>query len=229
MNSAFIQNVMGGTAKLRISRFLISSSYVAGLIGMAGPYLALFLLLTPFNLLLSFGILLWNHFPRNAGLWGYVAGAWAVGYFAEVAGVSTGVIFGEYAYGDVFGWKILETPLLIGVNWAMLVYIACETTSRYLPSQWPVGIKWGIASLLPVLLDILIEPVAIQTGMWHWYGKTPPLQNYLGWYAVSLLISALYFRLIGQANRNPVATLLLLMQLLFFLGMNLLSLNRFFL
>ncbi|MDX2135166.1 MAG: carotenoid biosynthesis protein [Saprospiraceae bacterium] len=229
MNSAFIQNVMGGTAKLRISRFLISSSYVAGLIGMAGPYLALFLLLTPFNLLLSFGILLWNHFPRNAGLWGYVAGAWAVGYFAEVAGVSTGVIFGEYAYGDVFGWKILETPLLIGVNWAMLVYIACETTSRYLPIHWPVGIKWGIASLLPVLLDVLIEPVAIRTGMWHWYGKMPPLQNYLGWYAVSLLMSALYFRFIGQANRNPVASLLLLMQLLFFLGMNLLSLNRFFL
>lgn len=35
----------------------------------------------------------------------------------EAIGVTTGVVFESYAYGDPFGIKIFETHIMIGVNW----------------------------------------------------------------------------------------------------------------
>ena len=38
------------------------------------------------------------------------------GFFIEAIGVSTGIIFGSYQYGEALGPKIFHTPLLIGLN-----------------------------------------------------------------------------------------------------------------
>ena len=45
-----------------------------------------------------------------------------LGFFIEVIGVKTGFIFGSYYYGAAMGIKILAVPLLIGLNWSILVY-----------------------------------------------------------------------------------------------------------
>jgi putative membrane protein len=42
------------------------------------------------------------------------------GFFIEAIGVNTGLIFGNYVYKTTLGWKFLETPLIIGVNWILL-------------------------------------------------------------------------------------------------------------
>lgn len=205
--------------RLATSRFLLVSSYAAGIVGIGLLNWPLFLQLTPFNLILSFGILYWNHIPADKRWWTYVAVAWATGYLVEVAGVSTGLLFGKYAYGSVLGWKVFETPLLIGINWAMLVYLGCDAVNRWVPASWTDAARIALAATLPVALDVCIEPVAIRTGMWHWFGSDPPIQNYLGWYVVSLFLSAVYHTTIGREHRNRVAPLLLLLQVLFFVVM----------
>lgn len=205
-----------------ISRFLLLSSYATGIIGIGLMQWPLFLKLTPFNLMLSFGILYWNHIPADRRWWTYATIAWATGYFVEVAGVSTGLLFGHYAYGSVLGLKVLDTPLLIGINWAMLIYVGCDAVNRWVPESWTDAARIALSAALPVALDVCIEPVAIHTGMWHWFGSNPPLQNYIGWYVVSLFLSAVYHKTIGRAHRNPAAPLLLLMQVLFFVAMLLL-------
>ena len=43
-----------------------------------------------------------------------------IGFSVEAVGVATGVLFGNYEYGAPFGFKIFETPLMIGVNWLFL-------------------------------------------------------------------------------------------------------------
>src|SRR6478609_3641217 len=53
--------------------------------------------LTPLNLLLTNLLLFLNH---------------------------KGLLFGEYAYGAGLGLKLWNVPLLIGLNWVMLVYCA---------------------------------------------------------------------------------------------------------
>ncbi len=200
--------------RLLITRFLLISSYIAGLVGFL--FIPGFEKLTWFSLLLSFGLLVWNHEPKNMGFYLFLTLAWIVGFSIEVAGVATGKIFGVYAYGDIMGPKAYQVPLLIGFNWAVVVYLVNELTGRYL-SRMPLLVRTSLAALIPTLLDVIIEPVAIQTGMWHWYGDVPPLQNYLVWYAVSWLLSLAYQRWIGTAVRNPASPLLLILQAVFFL------------
>ncbi|MCB1155806.1 carotenoid biosynthesis protein, partial [bacterium] len=73
---------------------------------------------------------------------------------------------------------------------------------------------------LMVLLDIFIEPVAIRYDFWSWAGGAPPLQNYVGWFLVSLPLLSL-FALIQAGQRNKVALVLLALQFIFFITLNL--------
>lgn len=200
--------------RLLTTNFLLISSYIAGLVGFL--FIPGFEKLTWFSLLLSFGLVVWNHEPKNAGFYLFLILAWIVGFSIEVAGVATGKIFGVYAYGDIMGPKAYHVPLLIGINWAVVVYLGNELTGRYFGNM-PLLVRTSLAALIPTLLDVIIEPVAIQTGMWHWYGSVPPLQNYLAWYAVSWLLSLAYQRWVGKAVRNPASPLLFILQVVFFL------------
>jgi putative membrane protein len=40
-----------------------------------------------------------------------------------------------------------------------------------------------------VLLDFMIEPVAIRLDFWHWQSGIIPLQNYLMWFLVAVLMN----------------------------------------
>ena len=45
-----------------------------------------------------------------------------MGFFVELLGVKTGLIFGNYHYGATFGAKWQDVPYLIGLNWAAMVF-----------------------------------------------------------------------------------------------------------
>ena len=202
------------------SVFLLVSGYLAGAIAIPHRLIPDFIYLTPFHLTLSFALLLWNH-PAGAerkgkGLLWYTVLAFLLGFGAEVLGVATGFPFGDYVYGPVFGLQWRGVPLLIGLNWALQVYLGNAVANRFLPAVFPTLPRVALGALLPVAVDLLIEPVAIRYNMWQWAAGTPPLQNYLGWYGVSFLLSALYHAFIGPNNRNPVALLLMVLQVLFF-------------
>lgn len=200
------------------SVFLLTSSYAAGAIAIPTGWIPWFIYLTPFHLCLSFALLLWNHHPAGQrGLWIYAALAFLAGFSAEVLGVATGFPFGDYVYGPVFGLQCWKVPLLIGVNWAMQVYLGNAVVNRLLPVSMSAWLRVALGALAPVAVDWLIEPVAIRYNMWQWAAGEPPLQNYIGWYGVSLLLSGFYHYCIGPSARNPVATLLMLLQIAFFL------------
>jgi putative membrane protein len=77
-----------------------------------------------------------------------------------------------------------------------------------------------IGGLLMTLLDVLIEPVAIKTGMWHWFGEAPPVQNYLAWFVIASMLTALVHKIAPQL-KNPAAAGFFTIQVIFFLVMNL--------
>lgn len=109
----------------------------------------------------------------------------------ELAGVWTGHIFGAYTYGTGLGLKLLGVPLVIGLNWCVIIYAAVETLRMK-----KVGLILNIllTSAWLVLFDIILEPVA--TGglnYWSWAGGTVPLQNYLVWGLVGFLFAVFYF------------------------------------
>jgi putative membrane protein len=97
--------------------------YIAGIIGLnANATAELFKFLTPFNLVASLGILLYFHNDWNRNFIVFAVITFLTGYFIEVVGVKTGLIFGHYKYDRTLGFEILEVPPVIGVNWLLLVY-----------------------------------------------------------------------------------------------------------
>ncbi|MEQ9301344.1 MAG: carotenoid biosynthesis protein [Cyclobacteriaceae bacterium] len=192
------------------------------LVGIAGFSIEatreLFQFLTPFNLLISLGLLLWLHTNRNNQfiLLSLLVGL--LGYLVEVVGVNTGQIFGNYTYGKTLGFQLWQTPLIIGVNWLMMIYYTSAIAKRI---TGVLALQIAIGAALMVLMDLLIEPVAIQFDYWTWSGDVIPLQNYFGWFVTALLLHAIYSR-IEHTSKNGAAPYLAFAQLIFFAVLNVL-------
>jgi putative membrane protein len=193
---------------------VLSILYSVGIAGILLPIHDQFILLTPINLLVSLGIVLYFHKDWNAAIYRYLIIAYVVGFSAEVFGIQTGLLFGEYQYGPVLGWKIWGTPLMIGVNWVMLGYCAGVLANVLLKEQhW--ALRGTLAALLMVGLDVIIEPVAIAYDFWHWEQVEVPLKNYIGWFLVALPLECLFTFWLPNV-RNKVAIALFILQILFF-------------
>ncbi|MFT5914171.1 MAG: putative membrane protein [Bacteroidia bacterium] len=174
--------------------------------------------LTPCNLLLTCGILLFFHRDWNKSFLFFTLFCFLTGFFVEVGGVHTGIIFGEYSYGATLGWKFFDVPLIIGINWLVLVYSTGIILSKLRIANWQKALLLGI---IMTGIDILIEPVAIQLGFWSWSEMVIPTQNYIAWLMVSCLLGYLFFSLEFK-KINPMAKWVLICQVLFFFGHNML-------
>ncbi|MFK8102799.1 MAG: carotenoid biosynthesis protein [Saprospiraceae bacterium] len=189
--------------------------YAVGLVGIGANIHDSFILLTPLNLLLSLGLVLWNHPTWNRATYLFLIGCFLAGYGIEVVGIQTGLIFGSYTYGPVLGYQIWETPLMIGVNWVMLVYCIGATLNHSFLKDKAILLKAIVGALLLLFLDILIEPVAIHYDFWTWEAIAVPLQNYLAWYLIALVMLLSFYYFVGRV-KNKVAICLLALQFIFF-------------
>lgn len=198
--------------------FLIILFHAVGLAGfLSSTYSSLFLRLVPWHLLLMC-VLIWiPTTEKNLWLPGYFVLVYISGFLIEAIGTNTGVIFGVYSYGNVLGIKWLGTPLLIGINWILVVFSAGMLVSFLkINGVLPQAL---LAALLVTLLDYVIEPVAIHFHYWHWQEQQIPFRNYLAWFAFSSLLLALFFLLPFKKRSKPAAALFVV-QLLFFIILN---------
>ncbi|MFN5556845.1 MAG: carotenoid biosynthesis protein [Chryseotalea sp.] len=173
--------------------------------------------LSPYNLLLMALLFSWNEVKFKSFL-SYIPIV-MLGFTAEWLGVHKGWVFGNYAYSQVLGFSFLEVPLIIGVNWALVVS-GCFVISHYLVKQvlkvdsaFMVVVLTG---MLATLFDFVMEPVAIHFNFWQWEGGAIPIYNYISWWAVSTLAAAWLYKLKIKPNHFAVA--LVVAQFLFFIG-----------
>lgn len=191
--------------------------YTVGVIGLSfDAYREDFLSLSFFNLALSFFLLLLGRMEHSKKLYAFILFAFLVGMSAEWIGVHTGFLFGNYHYGESLGFKMLGVPFIIGINWAMLVIISASVAKHMRVHKW---LQILIATSLMVLLDVLIEPVAIVSDYWVWDGPIP-ISNFVGWFIITLLLHTIYFR-INLAEANKVGVALYFIQVIFFIILNL--------
>lgn len=199
----------------RKTRGFLITLYVVGVIGSALPFTReLFIILTPFILLISFITLLIFHTPGfDAKISLLFLIIFLVSFSVEVEGVSTGVIFGSYTYGIGLGIKVFETPLMIGLNWVLLVYCTYVIFEKV-----PAGIIGKIfgASLLMVIYDVVMEQVAPIMDMWVFDGGFAPPRNYISWFLLALLFHSV-LRLAGVRITNRLAPLIFICQGSFFI------------
>ena len=184
-----------------------------GLLGMSfAAYKNLFLTLTPLNLLLTLLVFFKLNKDFSTKFIMLSLLIFLIGFSVEAIGVATGVLFGNYTYGGVFGYKLFETPILIGVNWLFLAF------STYGVVQYFTKKAYWLVLLPPILmtaLDFLIEPIAMKLGFWSWEHDVIPLQNYAMWFATSVVIHSLIYFFRPKIN-SKISFIIIGLQLLFF-------------
>ncbi len=178
--------------------------------------------LSAVNLLVMAILVLINHEPISRKFIVAFLSVVLLGFSAEIVGVNTGIIFGNYAYSDVLGVSLLGVPLIIGVNWAMVVLGTYALSQLIVSSKfWPAYLNRNMVSItlaaaLATLFDYLLEPVAIHLNFWQWDGGNIPLLNYLSWFAVSFV--ALWILNKTKTEENKMAAIVLLAQSIFLVG-----------
>ena len=175
--------------------------------------------LTPVTLLFSFGLLLLFNDDFDPSFWISVVFIFLAGFFVEVAGVSTGLIFGGYEYGSTLGLKVFHTPLMIGINWVMLTYCIWTLLGGLEMNGF---LKTLLGSMMMVIYDFNLEPMAIKYDMWSWDGGDVPVQNYIAWFAISFVFFGL-LSIFRVRFRNRLALAIIGVQFVFFLILNLLD------
>ncbi len=189
--------------------------YGVGIFGTAIPYTRdIFIILTPFVLLISLFILI-NYHSSAAGtkIWLTFGTIFIASYLIEVAGVNTGIVFGSYSYGKGLGFKVLNTPILIGLNWVLLVYCTASVFESFRVNNI---LKISGASMLMVIYDIIMEQVAPHMDMWSFEDGIVPLRNYISWFALAIIFHSVA-RLAGIRITNKFAPLVFYCQTGFFL------------
>lgn len=199
-----------------IGAVIISSFYFFGTFGILLGYGDWFVPKTAFNLLLSFVILICYQQELNYKLVFALFACYLIGFTAEYLGVAYGLIFGNYYYPDTLGPQFLGVPIIIGINWFIITFPVWSILAKWALNSW---IKILLAAAATTFIDVLIEPVAISLDFWTWQGGDIPIQNYVGWYVISIIIFTIY-SIIDVPKENKMSIVLLAWQLFFFIVLN---------
>lgn len=214
-----------------MATFLAVLFHGIGLIGILFLDQSFFIKSTIFNLLLVFGLLVWTQNERPVNFYLFLIAVTLLGIGVEMVGVNTGTLFGQYHYGTVLGYRLLGVPLIIGINWFVIIYCCGISIHTFLMkiigfvtlnvSGRPLRLKALSVIIdgatLAVFFDWVMEPVAIKLGYWHWDGAGEvPVYNYLCWFIVSVIF-LIFFQIFRVDKQNKFAVNLFLIQIMFFL------------
>jgi len=210
---------MKALTKDQIAKIAIVLWYLVGIAGfMIRPLQPVFQQLSPFGMVMAAALLMFFHEPKNKKSALVFSGIVLIGFLVELIGVNTQTIFGFYIYGNSLGPKLWNTPLIIGLNWLVLVY--CITSlAKPIRDTWYFPL---IGAATMVAFDWLMEPVAIANDMWYWACGDIPHKNYFDWFLVSGFLF-LMVRILKVEISNRIAGFLFAMQVVFFLALNVLS------
>jgi uncharacterized membrane protein len=134
----------------------------------------------------------------------------------ENASILTGFPFGHYYYTAAFGPKLFNVPLVIGVTYFSIGYLAWTLSTilvgnvRRYSSAFQILVTPLIAAFMMTSWDLALDPIASTINHdWIWeqgggyFGV--PLTNYLGWFFtvfLFLLFFALYLRFRRSDSRE---------------------------
>jgi len=202
---------------INTSIFIVWLFHISAIIGISLGYQPWFVSKTPLNLLIQTVLLLICFPVHTFKKWLVFAVCFFFGMLVEAIGVKHSFLFGSYYYGENLGFKLFDVPLLIGVNWAILVFITAAIARRLSNN---LLIKIIIGATLMVGLDFVMEGVAPTFDFWYFTEGHPPLRNFITWFLVAAFLHFVfqYFKLNGSFK---FALHLYLAQLVFFTYFNL--------
>lgn len=213
MNLLKSPNLETNINTLWIAKTLVVALHLVGIIGLSwDEYRWFFLILTPLQLLSSLILILAFHRGWNNSFLIFAVLAFTLGFLSELIGIHTGYLYGDYIYGASLGTKLWGVPLVIGVNWFVLVYLTGSLFQKSVSNDYYAAF---LAAICMTALDYVMEPVAVMLDFWSWKFDLVPMSNYLGWLGVSFIIQLIY-RKMKFEKENLLAPYLLLALIVFF-------------
>ena len=118
----------------------------------------------------------------------------------EGLAVWTGFPYGGFDYGERLGWLLFDLvpptisfaylPILLGS-----LYFASKRSEEFTSFCF-------ITSLFNLLVDLVIDPAAVDIGFWSYSVKGfyfgVPLSNFLGWLITGFLYASVFYRIAGR-------------------------------
>jgi len=186
--------------------------YTVGVIGLNTKWGDEIAALTPYTLGLSAIVLLLNHREWNRYFVIFIIFTSISGYLIELIGIETRLIFGNYTYGETLGYKLYGVPVVMGLNWFLMVY-SCGMVANLF--RFGLFLKSVVGAFLMVILDLSLEPVAVNLDFWTWENGIIPIQNYIAWFIVAFVL-LIYFHKLELKKMNRIAVGLFIIQYIFF-------------
>lgn len=116
----------------------------------------------------------------------------------EVIGVNTNLIFGKYTYGAALGIKIFNVPLLIGLNWIVVLLGVVSVLKNF---KIHFTSKVILIGLIAVIFDIFLEIIAPKYDYWNFANGYAPFKNFLAWFFISIILGSIFLRYIQEDLR----------------------------
>jgi putative membrane protein len=173
----------------------------------------LFLQLVPYHLMVMAVVVIAAHRRPGKNFLQFISLVAVSGLVVEWIGIHTGLLFGNYVYGTTLGPKVSGVPLIMGVNWFLLIYSTSVFMQRSKIRNARARIVAGAVVL--TLLDVLIEPSALKLNYWTWLGSEIPDLNYICWFLFSALFLFVFERM-KFVRQSIVGEVFLIVQFLFF-------------
>jgi len=198
---------------LRFSIFFVWLINISGFFGVLSDQKDFFLSTSPFAILISFILLILNYNFRQKGFFTALISIVIIGFLVEFLGVNYDLFFGSYEYGNNLGYKIGGVPIIMSINWLVLIFLTGSFTEKIIPNSLPLKVIF--ASLLMVFIDIFLEICAPKLDYWKFNEEIVPMSNYNSWFIISAICLYIYFRSIKD-KEYKLSTNMLVIHLAFF-------------
>jgi uncharacterized membrane protein len=127
---------------------------------------------------------------------GFVAIVLVVSSAAEILGVNTGIPFGRYEYTDALTPTVFGVPVIIPLAWLMMAYPVFVLARTIAKAWWLVAL---VGALAMTSWDLFLDPQMVGANYWSWAEaglsvpglEQIPWSNFVGWFAVSLIMMLL--------------------------------------
>ena len=103
----------------------------------------------------SGALLFWDIAARQKAL--IACGIVVAGFVIELIGVHTGLLFGDYQYGSILGYRLWGVPITIGLTWFIVTLSAWHIVSY---GSLKTIYKFLLAGTLVVMFDLLLEQMS---------------------------------------------------------------------
>ena len=198
---------------LRFSVFFVWLINISGFFGVLSDQKEFFLSTSPFAILITFILLVLNYDFKQKGFISALISIISIGFLVEFLGVNYDLFFGSYEYGDNLGYKIGGVPIIMSINWLVLIFLTGSFAEKIIPNSLPLKVLF--ASLLMVFIDVFLEICAPKLDYWKFNDEIVPMSNYNSWFIISAICLYIYFRLIKD-KEHTLSTNVLVIHFAFF-------------